>query len=253
MRNIDVLRALAEKGGTFTVKEASEVSGMGESALKKLLYRMERRGWVEPIEKGKYMIIPLEAKKGRYTLNEFVIASTIIEPYAIGYWSALHHYGLTEQIPSTVFVQTTKRKKRQEMEIFGVRYRIVRIKEDKFFGIGRVWIDEAEISMTDREKTIVDCLDKPEHCGGVIEVAKAIEKGRFDMRKLEKYALKMDNSGVVRRLGYLCEMFGLDVEVPKPDVRNYLLLDPTMPKKGKRSARWRLILNIEENELKVLE
>ena len=48
-------------------------------------------------------------------------------------------------------------------------------------------------------------------------------------------------------------MFGLKTELPKPDVRNYLLLDPTMPKKGKRSARWRLILNIEENELKVLE
>ncbi len=253
MRNIDVLRKLAEKGRVFTVEEASDASGIKGDSLKKLLYRMEKRGWIERIEKGKYMIIPLEAEKGRYTLNEFVIASVLVKPYAIAYWSALHHHGLTEQIPSTVFIQTTGRKKKRDVEVFGVRYRIVRIKEDKFFGIGKMWSDDSEVLITDREKTMVDCLDKPRYCGGIVEVAKALKKGSFNAEKLAEYAVKMDNSGVVRRLGYLCELFGVDVELPRINTKNYLVLDTTMPKKGKKSAKWRLILNIEESELRGLE
>ncbi|GAH37375.1 unnamed protein product, partial [marine sediment metagenome] len=34
---------------------------------------------------------------------------------------------------------------------------------------------------------------------------------------------------------------------------NYLLLDPTMPKKGSKSAKWRLIINLDEKVLGELE
>ena len=159
------------------------------------------------------MIIPLGAEKGKYTLNEFVIGSMLVKPYAIAYWSALNHYGLTEQIPSTVFVQTLARKKKQKMEIFGVEYQIVRIKEEKFWGIHKEWIEEMQVNITDKEKTIVDCIDKPQYCGGIIEVAKALKNASFDMKKLSKYARKMGNSGVVRRLGYLCNYLSINIDI----------------------------------------
>ena len=84
-----------------------------------ILSRMEEKGFIERIEKGKYLIIPLGSEKGKYTLHEFVIASYLVEPYAISYWSALHHYGLTEQIPTTVFVQTPARKKKASSTFSG--------------------------------------------------------------------------------------------------------------------------------------
>jgi len=85
------------------------------------LNRLEKQDWIERIEKGKYMIIPLGARKAKYTLNEFVIASILVNPYAISYWSVLDYYGFTEKIPVTVFVQTTARKKYQEKEIFSIK------------------------------------------------------------------------------------------------------------------------------------
>ena len=243
-----MLDELARKK-VFTIEEATKVSGIDKNVLKVILSRLEKRGWVERIEKGKYMVIPLGARKGEYTLNEFVIGSLLVNPSAIAYWSALNYHGLTEQIPATVFVQTTSRKKKRELEIFGVRYRIVRIKEGKFFGIERAWLEEFQVNVTDREKTIVDCLDKPEHCGGVIEVAKALKHGEFDFDKLSKYAVKIGNSGVVRRLGYLCDVLGLQINLPEVKARNYLLLDPTMPKKGETNGRWRLRINLDIGEL----
>ena len=250
---IDILDRLSKKGATFTVEDALETCDIDRSVLWVILSRLERRGWIERIEKGKYMIIPLGAEKGRYTSHEFVIGSLLVAPYCIAYWSALHFYGLTEQIPATVFIQTTSRKKKQAMEVFGVRYKIVRVKNDKLFGIRREWIEESEVNITDKEKTIVDCLDKPQYCGGVVEVVKALRAGELHKEKIAEYATSIGNSGVVRRLGYLCDRLGLDIDLPPVKTRNYLLLDPTIPKKGSKNAKWKLVINLDCGDFGVLE
>ena len=98
MRNIDVLKEISKKGKSFTVEDAAEVSGMGRESLRVMLHRMEKRGWIERIERGRYMIVPLPATKGKYTLNELFIGSLLVEEYCIAYWSALNFHGLTEQM-----------------------------------------------------------------------------------------------------------------------------------------------------------
>ena len=237
----------------ITIQEIMKDHQEKKGCLITALYRLEKRGWIERIEKGKYMIIPPGAEKGRYTLHEFVIASMLINPYAIAYWSALNYFGLTEQIPTTVFIQTTARKKRQNLNIFGVDYRIVRIVEKKFFGLKKEWIDESEVNITDIEKTIVDCLDKPQYCGGIIEVAKALKRGKYNAEKLSEYAKRIGNSGVIRRLGYLSETLGINVQLPEIKTRNYLYLDPTMPKQGKKNAKWKLVINLDEKAMGEIE
>ncbi|GAF95462.1 unnamed protein product, partial [marine sediment metagenome] len=160
MRKNDLINSLAKKGNILTFEDALKVSNLSRESLRVVLLRLERRGIIERIEKGKYLIIPLGAEKGKYTLHEFVIGSTLIEPYSIAYWSALNYYGLTEQIPTTVFLQTTARKKNQDIKVFGVEYQIIKIKKEKTFGIRKEWIEESPINITEKEKTIIDCLDK---------------------------------------------------------------------------------------------
>lgn len=67
-----LLNELAGKGQTFTFEDAASISRLGSQSLKVTLSRMEKEGWIERIEKGKYLIIPLGARKGGYTINEFV-------------------------------------------------------------------------------------------------------------------------------------------------------------------------------------
>ena len=253
MRRTDLLNLLAKKGNTFTFNDALKISNLSTTSLQKVLYRLQQSGAIERIEKGKYLIIPLGAEKGKYTLHEFVIGSLLVEPYTIAYWSALNYYGLTEQIPTTVFIQTITRKFNTNPEVFGVQYKIVKIKKEKVFGIRKEWIEETQINITDKEKTIIDCLDKPQYCGGVVEVAKALKNNKFDRKKLENYAQRIGNSGVLRRLGYLCELLNIKIKLPKLNTRNYLLLDPTMPEKDTKNARWRLLINLDDKMLGELE
>ncbi len=242
---IEILKSIARNGQVFTLEQLHRQTEIPKSVLSVMLSRWEERGFVERIEKGKYLIIPLASEKGKYTLHEFVIASHLVRPSAIAYWSALHYHGLTEQIPTTVFVQTTARKKSNQIEVFGVNYRIVRVKPEKFFGFAKEWIEETQITVTDREKTVIDCLDRPEYAGGIVEVAKALENASLDRGNLNRYARMIGNNAVVRRLGYLCEQMGVPLDLPPPTSRNYLLLDPAMPRQGEIDPKWRLVINTE--------
>ena len=102
---IKVIEELAKSGNTFTVEDVIKRTDLTREALWVLLSRLEKRGEIERIEKGKYMIIPLGSEKGRYTLNEFVIGSLLVKPCVISCWSALNYHGLTEQIPAFLFKQ----------------------------------------------------------------------------------------------------------------------------------------------------
>ncbi|MBU0617903.1 MAG: hypothetical protein KKI02_09315, partial [Planctomycetes bacterium] len=79
-------------------------------------------------------ILPFEAGREReWTEHEFIIASYLIEPYYIGFRSALNYFGYTEQISRTVFIASTSRKLKSLVEIWGVTYRFVLMSKRKFF------------------------------------------------------------------------------------------------------------------------
>ncbi len=248
-KKYQLLNELARKSQTFTFEDAARISRLSSQSLKVTLSRMEKEGFVERIEKGKYLIIPLGARKGSYTINEFILGSQLIKPAVIAYWSALNYHGFTEQIPNTVFIQTTSRKKEQQLEILGVRYRIIRVTKQKFFGSEKVWIDDVEVEITDPEKTVVDCLDKPQYCGGIAEAAKALQ-GDLDIEKLKKYAKDVGNSAVIKRLGILCDKMGIKIDI-KPGLisGNYQLLDPSMHVKGILNRKWKIRENVDEKYL----
>ena len=245
---INLLDELSKKKA-FTIGDAEQLGYTNKSVLKVILSRLEKKGWIERIEKGKYIVIPLGAEKGKYTLNEFVLGSYLVDPCIISYWSTLNYYGFTEQIPRTVFIQTTSRKKHQEVTIFGIPYKIIRIKEEKIFGTKKEWFEETKISLTNREKTIIDCLDKPQYAGGIIEVAKALRTEEYDKKTLVKYAKKINNTGVIRRLGYICDFLQIPIYLPKIKTRNYLKLDPILPETNELNAKWNLIINEELGDL----
>jgi predicted transcriptional regulator of viral defense system len=70
---ISILEELAKKGNTFSIENVLSTTNIQKEVLWVILSRLEKKGWIERIEKGKYMIIPLGAEKGKYTLNEFII------------------------------------------------------------------------------------------------------------------------------------------------------------------------------------
>ena len=135
--------------------------------------------------------------------------------------------------------------------MLGVTYKVISLRPEKFFGIVKDWIDEMPFMVTDREKTIIDGLDLSQYIGGVVEIAKALSTvwTQLNESKLRKYAVKIGNSAVAKRLGFLMETLGLgNVEALRKAVTlapGFSPLDPTLPRRGKYNRRWGLLINME--------
>ena len=238
---------------TFGLAFARQILGhTKQDPTPQFLERLQSKGWIRRIRRGRFAIVPLSSGENRSPqLHEFVVAMELASPAVIAYWSALNHHGMTEQLPRTVFVATDHPVRRRPGEVLGVSYRIVSLKPSKFFGITKDWIDENPFRVTDREKTIIDGLDLPQHVGGVHEIAKAliVSWKVLDEKKLRSYAAKIGNSAVAKRLGFLMETLDLgDIEALReeaPLAPGFSPLDPTLPKRGKYTRRWGLLVNAE--------
>jgi predicted transcriptional regulator of viral defense system len=236
---------------TFTTSESQSILGYkGEDSTQKFLERLQTKGWVRRIRRGRFAIIPLSSGENRTPqLHEFIIAMELVSPAAIAYWSALNHHGMTEQLPRTVFIATNHPVRRRPGEVLGVRYNIVSLRPEKFFGNVKDWIDEMPFMVTDREKTIIDGLDLPQYAGGVEEIAKALSNAwaQLNEAKLRKYAAKIVNTAAAKRLGFLMETLGLgNIEALRKEVAlapGFSPLDPTLPRHGKYNRRWGLLVN----------
>ena len=238
---------------TFSLALARQILGHTKNdPTPQFLERLQSKGWIRRIRRGRFAVVPLSSGEDRSPqLHEFVVAMELVSPAAIAYWSALNHYGMTEQLPRTVFVATDHPVRRKPEEVLGVRYKIVSLRPGKFFGIIKDWIGEIPFMVTDREKTIIDGLDLPQYVGGVSEIAKALASSWriLDEKKLRKYSAEIGNSAVAKRLGFIMETLDLgNIEALRAEVplaSGFSPLDPTMPRRGKYNRRWGLLVNAE--------
>lgn len=252
-----LLSGLAVEGRkVFAASDAARILQRKGSDVRSLLSTLVKRRWLRRLEKGKYMVLPLEAGlEGQWTVHEFVIASHLISPGYVGYRSALNFYGYTEQVSRSVFIASTKRKRSVQLE--GTTYRFVLLPPRKFFGFEPVVIDDTPVNVSTRPKTLVDCLDRPEYSGGVTEVAKALWLSRSEVAPIDvlKDAEVMGNKAVLQRLGYLLETLELAPSQVLDHVSqrvsgSYALLDPLGPRRGRHDSRWRIRVNIGPETLR---
>ena len=240
----------------FTVSEAAKLLETSNINVSKIVHRLVQKRKIQRIEKAKYLLIPPEAwKTGEYTEEGIIVAAQLISPYYLAYWTALSFYGWTEQPSKTIFVATTKIKKPVELQ--GIIIKFVKLKPEKFFGFEDQWVGNQKVSVADREKTIVDCLDQPRYCGEIVEIAKGLWNGRkeIDYPKLLDYVLRMKNRAIIKRLGYLMDV----LEIHQPRIRKKLLkqvtpnfapLDPGEKSSvGFPNKEWNLRVNVNPDNL----
>jgi predicted transcriptional regulator of viral defense system len=115
---------------------------------------------------------------------------------------------------------------------------------------------EQSVAVSDPERTLIDGLRHPAYVGGVTEIAKALwmRRDKLEIGHIVDYAIRLDIGAVIRRLGYLLELYGLATgAITEPLHRrltaSYQRLDPLFPAEGPFQARWRLQLNVAKEEL----
>lgn len=185
------LSTLAREGrAIFSMSDARQILG---AKTRQTLSLLSKKKWVLRLRRGLYVIVPIDAGvrgSESFIVHDFVIASHLASPYYVGFWSALNHHGLTDQIPRTVFVATTRPRK--PLKILTSTFRFVQLAPKKFIGIETASFEDAAVRISSKEKTLVDCLDHPELAGGIEEVARAVY---FNHRELDWAKVRQDLHG----------------------------------------------------------
>lgn len=230
-----------------------------KSTVRELLSDMTKRGLLMRLREGVYYIIPYEQDAKKFMPDWHLIAEYLVKDsdYYIGYYSALQIHNLITQPSLKEQIVVSKQLRPSEIKIKDVSFQFIYHNPKHFFGVKKTWIDNYnKVLCSDLEKTIVDCLFKPDYAGGIVEIARAIHmsKNQIDFNRLLDYAKKFDSQAVIKRLGFLLEL----LEIPNniidelQDIKtaSYITLDTELPKNGKMVSRWSIQQNLEIETIK---
>ena len=227
----------------FQPKQLSTLLNLNINKTYDIIQRLKNNNIIREIENGKYLVTGYD--KNRMLSNPFYIATHVVVPSYVSYWSILNYYGFTEQAPKFVLVATTKQKKKIHFENYLFKY--IHIKQEKLYGYKKSYIDEFPAFIAELEKAIIDSIDLLKYSGGIKEISKIIDNAldSINENKLIDYAVKFPNKSMISRLGYLFDVKGIDLKkLQKVKSKSFVLLNP----KRKKSSEWNKKWNINVNE-----
>ena len=242
----------------FRLKEVQKILNLNEASSRNFVRKLVNRGVVTRLKPGLFILVPFElGKEAEYIGNPFVVAREIMggRDYFLSYATAMEIHGGVTQPQLVVYVTTLK--PRRSITALGIEFRFIHNQKKYFFGISDHWVTKQEkVRVSDLERTIIDGLKQPEYCGGLTEVAKGLWMRHQDvnMNRLISYAIKIGVGAVIRRLGFLLELYKIgtseDWEILSLHLtETYVRLDPLLPPEGKFLRKWRLQLNVSPEEL----
>jgi predicted transcriptional regulator of viral defense system len=240
--------------GPFTVSEAATAGGVGHERAARLLRDLTKGGWLVRLQRGLYVTVPLEAEDpGTWSADPWTIAITALSPGYVGGWTALHHWDLTDQIFSTTVFITSRAIPSRRRKIGPAQFELRHREARALFGTRTVWREGQPVPVSDRERTLVDCLDDPLLGGGLRHTAEALAAYAAEQDPVWMtvigYAERLGNLTVFKRLGYALESLELADEAIIRACHSRISgsigrLDPSRPANGPTNSRWGLQINV---------
>lgn len=205
------------------------------------------------LQRGLYATVPLEAEDpSTWSADPWAIANAALSPGYIGGWTALHHWDLTDQIFSTTVFITSRAIPSRKRKIGPAQFELRHRQPSALFGTRTVWREGLPVPISDRERTLADCLDDPLVGGGLRHTAEGLATYAAqdpDWMGVLAYAERLGNLTVFKRLGYALESLELAdaaiIEACHSRISGSVgRLDPSRPTSGPTNSRWGLQINV---------
>ncbi len=233
--------------------------GVSRGYALKLLHELTAKGWLHRQAPARYRIVPPEWGPHRLPSLDVHEAALAHAPDGyVGLASAARLHGLTTQHRRVTFVLVARRKR--EIELNGSTIRFVLVKPKHVFGTEQRLELGEKITVSDPEKTALDCL---EYGIGTFDfseltaiVARVLRRGEWE--RLVEYLRRFDSGPLARRLATLMTLAKISypqstldalsaVSIPRSPIR----LDPTRPasRTDPLDHRWGIRVNVPPSDL----
>jgi predicted transcriptional regulator of viral defense system len=242
----------------FDIGEVKAITGLSDASARSFVRSLVDRGVVTRLKPGLFILVPFElGHEAEYMGHPWLVAKALAgrRDYYLSHGTAMEVHQMITQPQLVVYVSTPDPKRTRS--IMGTEFRFVRCIKKQLFGIEEHWATKQDkVRVSDIHRTILDGLKQPEYCGGITEVAKGLwmQREKVSPDRLVAYAIRLNIGAVIRRLGYLLDLYELGTAKAMTALTNrltntYVPLDPVLPGQGRHLHRWRLRLNIEPEEL----
>lgn len=259
-KSAHLLNQLQKNGKTiFHLDAFQRLYGKDAYSTGDFLSELVKRGLIARLKAGVYLILKT-GQENTQLKNWPIVAREIAapHPYFISHYSAMRLHGMTSHAINDVFITLSARVANKKLK--DIKYHFIYSKKEHFWGSSTHWITKQEqVQASDLERTILDGLDRPDICGGLIDVVRGIwaKQKEIDWGKLAQYAKKFKTQAAVKRLGFITETlkighdkFSNQILSALSKAKTYVLFDPDGDKKGGYQNRWGIRLNSNIEELK---
>ena len=179
----------------FNLQDIYEITGNINTA-KSVIRNLLLFEYIKRVKHNLYVVCNIGTKLT--IADQYMIASKVREDSYISFHSALDYYGVKNQVFYVVYV--SGKKKFENFEFEGYEYTFVNSKYD--FGI----MEEGKVRVTDKERTVIDCIDRPELAGGSEELFLSLELiGKLNGEKILEYLKKYNSQKLYAKVGFMLE------------------------------------------------
>lgn len=184
----------------FTLDEAASIVGNKHSALA-LLNRYAGAGLVKRVRRNLYAAVNLGTKA--MEVNQFQIASHITPTACVAYHSAFEYYGFAHQVFFTTYVASGSLFNGFECD--GMTYQYCSAKLD--IGVEVPPMD-ALVRVTDLSRTVVDCIDRIDRCGGLEELCQCLNAIPYlEGSEIARYLEAYNKRALYKKAGFILSHF----------------------------------------------
>ena len=251
-KETEVVARLSYEKTTVITKERLEKL-FGKSVLvRQIIYQLKKKGILRPITRGVYYYSPLEAGPAGARINEFLIPPILFPKgnYYVGYSNMYNYYGFTDQIFQTFYVLNTSRQR--ERTICGIPFKLIKISPKRMYGLEDIKNSGSQITVSDRERTLVDLIYFPDPVGGLKKAFEILEQqarsGKTDIKKLIKYAVSFPTVSIRKRIGFILDKSNIPEKILAPlqkSIKNTSLITlyGSKSRKGTIDNKWKVIID----------
>jgi len=208
------------------------------------------------VRKGLYEIVPQEHMDDQKpAADKFLLARKITHPYCLAYHSALELHG----VANTATYNTVDLASPRQFRSFSyerVHYKWIPRRE--LTGTERTIWGNSQLTVTDREKTILDCIDRIDLAGGVEEVFKSlVSMKNINFHRLYDYATRERKKVLFHKLGFFLsrneirESWHLDdkeLDSIRANLSSKVYYFLTEKGSGRLERQWNLIVPVDLEE-----
>ena len=255
-----VLGLEARHQDEVSVGGIEELAQVRRGFARKLAHRLVSKGWFVRVGRGRYLLTPSHyGPDAGPEADPLRVGSHLVRPYYFGYGSAAELWGLLLSAGRTYYLASPARA---ATKIPGpARFRLVHVSPARFFGTTELRRRGTTLVVSDRERTVLDCLQRPELSGGMAGATQVLARAKPTLRwaRLARYLRRSGSRSLARRLGYLADHIRPSVRPPQAFLRRLQpgARAPWVPlgsprsygRAGRRDPRWRVVLNVPEREL----